>query len=155
MNRIRRSPAQSWLNRTVFGIALASLFSDWSHEIATAVLPAFLALWGPFRARTPTWLLTPGAGFSVAQRELPIAEYSVSFGRCRVLHTGAGTLYLNPNSSRMKFLTPSGPVRWSHTAPFCRSQRTSNPKNGQHFRSNSTHATKCEVSIRLVSIWNA
>ena len=24
----------SWLNRTVLGIGLASLFSDWSHEIA-------------------------------------------------------------------------------------------------------------------------
>ena len=46
MNHIRRSPAQSWLNRTVFGIALASLFSDWSHEIATAVLPAFLGSLG-------------------------------------------------------------------------------------------------------------
>ncbi len=32
-----------WLNRTVLGIGLASLFSDWSHEIATTVLPAFLA----------------------------------------------------------------------------------------------------------------
>jgi MFS family permease len=36
----------SWLNRTVLGIGLASLFSDWSHEIATAVLPAFLATMG-------------------------------------------------------------------------------------------------------------
>src|SRR5437899_10532207 len=35
-----------WLNRTVVGIGLASLFSDWSHEIATAVLPAFLATMG-------------------------------------------------------------------------------------------------------------
>lgn len=35
-----------WLNRTVLGIGLASLFSDWSHEIATAVLPAFLATLG-------------------------------------------------------------------------------------------------------------
>ena len=32
-----------WLNRTVLGIGLASLFSDWSHEIATTVMPAFLA----------------------------------------------------------------------------------------------------------------
>lgn len=32
-----------WLNRTVLGIGLASLFSDWSHEIATTTLPAFLA----------------------------------------------------------------------------------------------------------------
>ncbi len=35
-----------WLNRTVLGVGLASLFSDWSHEIATAVLPAFLASLG-------------------------------------------------------------------------------------------------------------
>ncbi len=32
-----------WLNGTVLGIGLASLFSDWSHEIATTILPAFLA----------------------------------------------------------------------------------------------------------------
>ena len=35
-----------WLNRTVIGIGLASLFSDWSHEIATTVLPTFLATMG-------------------------------------------------------------------------------------------------------------
>lgn len=35
-----------WLNQTVLGIGLASLFSDWSHEIATAVLPTFLASLG-------------------------------------------------------------------------------------------------------------
>ncbi|MDR3405632.1 MAG: MFS transporter [Chthoniobacter sp.] len=35
-----------WLNRTVLGIGLASLFSDWSHEIATAVMPTFLATMG-------------------------------------------------------------------------------------------------------------
>ena len=39
----RRIP---WLNRTVLGIGLASLFSDWSHEIATTVMPAFLATMG-------------------------------------------------------------------------------------------------------------
>ncbi len=37
---------RSWLNRTVLGVGLASLFSDWSHEMATAVLPAFLATLG-------------------------------------------------------------------------------------------------------------
>ncbi|HKT48346.1 MAG TPA: MFS transporter [Candidatus Acidoferrales bacterium] len=41
-----------WLNRTVLGIGLTSLFSDWSHEIATAVLPAFLATIGA----GPAWL---------------------------------------------------------------------------------------------------
>jgi MFS family permease len=39
-------PKFRWLNRTVLGIGLASLFSDWSHEIATTVLPAFLASMG-------------------------------------------------------------------------------------------------------------
>jgi MFS family permease len=32
-----------WLNRTVLGIGLASLCSDWAHETATTLLPAFLA----------------------------------------------------------------------------------------------------------------
>ena len=35
-----------WLNRTVFGIAFASFFSDLSHEIATTLMPAFLATMG-------------------------------------------------------------------------------------------------------------
>jgi MFS family permease len=35
-----------WLNRTVIGIGLASLCSDWSHEIATTVMPTFLATMG-------------------------------------------------------------------------------------------------------------
>ncbi len=39
-------PRVRWLNRTVLGIGLASLFSDWSHETATTVLPAFLATMG-------------------------------------------------------------------------------------------------------------
>jgi len=43
---------QSWLNRTVFGVGLTSLFSDWSHETATAVLPTFLAAIGA----GPAWL---------------------------------------------------------------------------------------------------
>jgi MFS family permease len=41
-----RVPRTRWLNSTVLGIGLASLFSDWSHEIATTVLPAFLATMG-------------------------------------------------------------------------------------------------------------
>jgi MFS family permease len=43
---------QSWLNRTVLGVGLTSLFSDWSHETATAVLPGFLAAIGA----GPAWL---------------------------------------------------------------------------------------------------
>ncbi|GEM_PF-66144 len=33
----------SWLNRNVVGMALASLFSDAGHEMATSILPLFLA----------------------------------------------------------------------------------------------------------------
>jgi MFS family permease len=40
------SPRFAWLNRTVVGVGLASLFSDWSHEIATTLLPGFLATMG-------------------------------------------------------------------------------------------------------------
>jgi len=35
-----------WLTRGVLGIGLASLLSDWGHEAATAILPAFLASLG-------------------------------------------------------------------------------------------------------------
>jgi len=35
-----------WLTRGVLGIGLASLFSDWGHEAATAILPAFLITLG-------------------------------------------------------------------------------------------------------------
>ena len=35
-----------WLTRGVLGLGLGSLFSDWGHEAATAILPAFLASLG-------------------------------------------------------------------------------------------------------------
>jgi MFS family permease len=40
------SSPKGWLNRTTLGISLASLLSDISHELATAVLPAFLVSLG-------------------------------------------------------------------------------------------------------------
>jgi MFS family permease len=43
---------ENWLTPTVLGVGLTSLFSDWSHEIATAILPAFLAAIGA----GPAWL---------------------------------------------------------------------------------------------------
>jgi MFS family permease len=46
LNSQKQSRRPHWLNRTVLGIGLASLFSDWSHEIATAAMPAFLATMG-------------------------------------------------------------------------------------------------------------
>jgi MFS family permease len=47
-----RTETKSWLNRTVLGVGLTSLFSDWSHETATSILPAFLAAIGA----GPAWL---------------------------------------------------------------------------------------------------
>lgn len=47
-----KQKTESWLNRTVLGVGMTSLFSDWSHETATAVLPAFLAAIGA----GPAWL---------------------------------------------------------------------------------------------------
>ncbi|MCX7846887.1 MAG: MFS transporter [bacterium] len=41
-----REGSGGWLNRTVMGIGLASLLSDWSHEMATTLLPAFVATLG-------------------------------------------------------------------------------------------------------------
>src|SRR5260370_22058693 len=46
------STRTTWLNRTTLGIGLTSLFSDWSHEIATAILPALLVSLGA----GPGWL---------------------------------------------------------------------------------------------------
>jgi len=40
------SSSGRWLTRGVLGIGLASLFADWGHEAATAILPAFLASLG-------------------------------------------------------------------------------------------------------------
>ncbi len=51
----RSTAPPHWLNGTVLGIGLASLFSDWSHEIATTVMPAFLATMGVAAA----WLGLP------------------------------------------------------------------------------------------------
>ena len=37
---------ERWLNRNVMGMGVTSLLSDWGHEMATAVLPAFMAAIG-------------------------------------------------------------------------------------------------------------
>jgi MFS family permease len=39
----RPSRHRGWINRTIIGIAAATLFSDFSHETVTAVLPLYLA----------------------------------------------------------------------------------------------------------------
>jgi MFS family permease len=41
-----QTDARRWLTKGALGIGLASLFSDWGHEAATAILPAFLASLG-------------------------------------------------------------------------------------------------------------
>ena len=51
-NTSTQNSSSGWLNRTVLGVGVTSLFSDWSHEIATAILPAFLTTIGA----GPAWL---------------------------------------------------------------------------------------------------
>jgi MFS family permease len=46
MNRNNARGGPRWLTSTVLGIGMASLFSDLSHEVVTAVLPALLASMG-------------------------------------------------------------------------------------------------------------
>ncbi len=46
MKEVPATSRFAWLNRTVLGIGLASLMSDWSHEIATTLMPTFLASMG-------------------------------------------------------------------------------------------------------------
>src|SRR6202451_4032218 len=41
-----RQDSKRWLTPGVLGIGLASLCSDWGHEAATAILPAFVASLG-------------------------------------------------------------------------------------------------------------
>src|SRR5512143_2369793 len=78
-----------WLNRTVLGIGLASLFSDWSHEIATAVMPAFLGTMG------------------VAAAWLGLIE-GVSDGLSSVAKLGSG--YYTDRLQRRKFIAVTGYV---------------------------------------------
>lgn len=42
----KSAPVSGWLNRSILGIGLASLFSDVGHEMATAAMPALLASLG-------------------------------------------------------------------------------------------------------------
>ncbi len=52
MNDREKAAPAHWLNRTTLGVGLTSLLSDWSHEIATAILPALLMSLGA----GPGWL---------------------------------------------------------------------------------------------------
>jgi MFS family permease len=45
-DRERVEAGQSWLNRNVVGMGVASLLSDWGHEMATAILPLFVVTIG-------------------------------------------------------------------------------------------------------------
>ena len=40
------APKRHWLNSTILGVGIASLFSDVGHEMATTALPALLATIG-------------------------------------------------------------------------------------------------------------
>lgn len=70
---------ESWLNRTVLGVGITSLLSDWSHEIATAILPAFLAAIGA----GPAWL---GAIEGIADGLSSFAKLSAGYFTDRLKH---------------------------------------------------------------------
>jgi MFS family permease len=78
-----KSKASGWLNRTVPGIGLASLFSDWSHETATAA-------WHILIARALAWL---GRGVRMPVRKALLAgsvtreTYGRAFGFERMMDT--------------------------------------------------------------------
>ena len=76
---IATTEKQSWLNRTVLGVGLTSLFSDWSHETATAVLPAFLAMIGA----GPAWL---GAVEGISDGLSSLAKLSAGHYTDRLKH---------------------------------------------------------------------
>lgn len=69
----------SWLNGTVLGIGLASLLSDWSHEIATTLMPAYLATMGV----TAAWLgLIEGVSDGLSSfAKLASGHYTDKFAR--------------------------------------------------------------------------
>src|SRR5258706_13570023 len=52
METTEKQKQSGWLNRTVLGVGLTSLFSDWTRETETAVLRACLAVIGV----GPAWL---------------------------------------------------------------------------------------------------
>jgi MFS family permease len=75
----KTAQSDAWLNRTVLGVGLTSLFSDWSHEIATAVLPAFLASIGA----GPAWL---GAIEGIADGLSSITKLGAGYYTDRLKH---------------------------------------------------------------------
>ncbi len=75
-----------WLNRTVLGIGLASLLSDWAHETATAVLPAFLAGLGVAAAWLGRGVRTPVRKALLAGAVTP-ETYGRAFGFERMMDT--------------------------------------------------------------------
>ena len=63
----RPSASGNWLNRSTLGLALASLFSDVSHELATAVLPVMLLSLGAGAAALG-WIEGTADGLSAIAR---------------------------------------------------------------------------------------
>src|SRR5260370_27059523 len=105
------APKQSWLNRTVLGVGLTSLFSDWSHETATAVLPAFLAAIGA----GPVWL---GAIEGIADGLSSFAKLAAGHHTDRLKHRKRLAVfgYAFTALATASFAFPTH----AHHRPFCR-----------------------------------
>lgn len=85
-------PGQTkWLNRNIVGVSLTSLFSDMSHETATAVLPLFIAtlVGSPLMAAAPIGLIE-GASDGVSSAVKSYSGYwtDKTGKRTRVMYLG-------------------------------------------------------------------
>ena len=83
---------RSWISRTVVGIALATCFSDFSHEMVTAVLPLYLA--------------QVGLGAAALGIIEGIADFLVSMGRSNdaILFGGRVHLYVDADDEAARDL---------------------------------------------------
>jgi len=112
----------AWLNRTVLGVGLASLFSDWSHEMATTMLPPFLASLGV----AAIWLgLIEGVADGLASLAKLSSGYYTDRLRRRQPVAVAGYLVTALGTASFALATSAGMVLFSRSlAWFGRGVRT-------------------------------
>src|SRR5258706_2005 len=112
--------SRRWLNRTVFGIGLASLCSDWSHEIASAVLPAYLATMGAAAA----WLgFIEGTSDGLASFAKLLSGFYTDRLRRRKPIAVAGPVLTAPGPAPLGFSPAAGPVLAAPPSPRARAGR--------------------------------
>jgi len=78
-NRVDEVSKNKWLNRNIFAMGLTSFFSDFGHEMATAILPAFLVSVGG--SATLLGLIEGIADASISGMKLLSGWYSDYIGK--------------------------------------------------------------------------